>query len=149
MFVKINGESRFPWRADDHAGESLEGVETKPRDRKAALKCLKASRGRHGRLHVSVSDKLRSHGFALRVVGAADRQATGRWRDNRAESSHLPFGRRERAIQRRRRMRSLQVLAAVQASVFNHFSSKRSFCSRANFKKNHAAALAVRRKPSR
>lgn len=46
-------------------------------------------------------------------------------------------------------MRSLQVLAAVQATVFNHFSSERSFCSRANFKKNHAAALAVRRKPSR
>jgi hypothetical protein len=89
-----------------------------------------------------VTDKLRSCGAALREVGAADRQETGRWLNNRAENSHLPFRRRERAMQRFRRMRSLQMFAAVHASVFNHFNSERSFYSRANFKKNRAAALA-------
>ncbi len=44
-------------------------------------------------------------------------------------------------MQRFRRMRSLQMFAAVHASVFNHFNSERSFYSRANFKKNRAAAL--------
>lgn len=39
-------------------------------------------------------------------------------------------------------MRSLQMFAAVHASVFNHFNSERSFYLRANFKKNGAAALA-------
>ena len=45
-------------------------------------------------------------------------------------------------MQRFRRMRSLQKFAAVHASVFNHFNSERSLSSRANFKKNRAAALA-------
>ncbi len=41
-----------------------------------------------------------------------------------------------------RRMRSLQKFAAVRASVFNLFIQERSLYSRANFKRNRAAALA-------
>ncbi|MDF0604017.1 DDE-type integrase/transposase/recombinase, partial [Psychromarinibacter sp. C21-152] len=67
---------------------------------------------------------------------------TGRWLNNRAENSHLPFRRRERAMLRFRRMRSLQKFASVHASVSNHFNSERSLYSRPNFKKNRAAALA-------
>ncbi|MCW3784676.1 DDE-type integrase/transposase/recombinase, partial [Defluviimonas salinarum] len=142
MFVKINGERHYLWRAIDQEGEVLESFVTKTRDKKAALKFLKKTMKRYGRPHILVTDKLRSYGAALREVGAADRQETGRWLNNRAENSHLPFRRRERAMQRFRRMRSLQMFAAVHASVFNHFNSERSFYSRANFKKNRAAALA-------
>jgi putative transposase len=142
MFVKINGERCYLWRAVDQEGEVLESFVTKTRDKKAALKFLRKTMKRYGRPHIFVTDKLRSYGAALREVGAADRQETGRWLNNRAENSHLPFRRRERAMQRFRRMRSLQMFAAVHASVFNHFNSERSFHSRANFKKNRAAALA-------
>ncbi|SDK84314.1 putative transposase [Aliiruegeria lutimaris] len=45
-------------------------------------------------------------------------------------------------MQRFRRMRSLQKFVSVHASVLNHLNSERSFYSRANFKKNRAAALA-------
>ncbi|RYH07066.1 IS6 family transposase [Tropicimonas sp. IMCC6043] len=141
MFVKINGERHYLWRAVDHEGEVLESFVTKARDKKAALKFLKKTMKRYGRPHVFVTDKLRSYGAALKEVGAAERQETGRWLNNRAENSHLPFRRRERAMQRFRWMRSLQMFAAVHASVFNHFNSERSFSSRANFKKNRAAAL--------
>ena len=41
-----------------------------------------------------------------------------------------------------RRMRTLQKFAAVHASVHNHFNQERSLYSRANFKRNRAAALA-------
>ncbi|KAB2886506.1 MAG: IS6 family transposase [Albidovulum sp.] len=142
MFVKINGERHYLWRAIDQEGEVLESFVTKTRDKKAALKFLKKTMKRYGRPHILVPDKLRSYGAALREVGAADRQETGRWLNNRAENSHLPFRRRERAMQRFRRMQSLQIFAAVHASVFNHLNSERSFYSRANFKKNRAAALA-------
>jgi putative transposase len=141
MFVKINGEQHYLWWAVDQEGEVLESFVTKTRDKKAALKFLKKTMKRYGRPHIFVTDKLRSYGAALREVGAADRQETGRWHNNRAENSHLPFRRRERAMQRFRRMRSLQMFATVHASVFNHFNSERSFYSRANFKKNRAAAL--------
>ncbi len=74
---------------------------------------------RHGRPHVLVIDELRSCGAAMRDVGNADKQETGRWFNNRAENSHQPFRRRARAMHRFRGMRSLQMFASVQASVFS------------------------------
>ena len=142
IFVKINGERHYLWRAVDHEGEILESFVTKTRDKKAALKFLKKSMKRHGRPHVFVTDKLRSYGAALKEIGAADRQETGRWLNNRAENSHLPFRRRERAMLRFRRMRSLQKFAAVHSSVHNHFNQERHLYSRQNFKLNRTAALA-------
>jgi putative transposase len=130
MFVKINGERYYLWRAVDHEGEVLESYVTKTRDRKAALKFLKKSMRRHGRPGTLVTDKLRSYGAAMRVIGNADRQETGRWVNNRAENSHLPFRRRERAMQRFRRLRSLQKFASVHASVLNLFNAERSHYSR-------------------
>jgi len=41
-----------------------------------------------------------------------------------------------------RRMRSLQMFAAVHSSVYNHFNQERSLSSRDAFKQNRAAALA-------
>jgi transposase-like protein len=62
--------------------------------------------------------------------------------EGRAENSHLPLRRRERAMLRFRRMRSLQKFASVHASVTNHFNADRSLSSRPLFKLNRAAALA-------
>ena len=84
----------------------------------------------------------RLHPNAMKVVGNADRQETGRWCNNRAENSHLPFRRRERAMLRFRQMRCLQKFAAVHSSVHNHFNQERHFYSRDNFKLNRTAALA-------
>jgi len=121
VFVKINGETHYLWRAVDHEGEVLETYVTKRRDRKAALKFLRKTMKRFGQPHVIVTDKLRSYGAAMKVIGNVHRQETGRWLNNRAENSHLPFRRRERAMLRFRRMRSLQKFVAVHASVYNHF----------------------------
>ncbi|PRY24833.1 putative transposase [Aliiruegeria haliotis] len=139
IFVKINGERHYLWRAVDHEGEVLESFVTKRRNKKAALKFLKKTMRRYCRPETIVTDLLRSYRAALKAIGASALQETGRWLNNGAENSHLPFRRRERAMQRFRRMRSLQMFAAVHASVFNHFNSERSFYSRANFKKNRAA----------
>ena len=142
MFVKINGERHYLWRAVDHEGEVLESFVTRTRDKKAALKFLRKAMRRHGQPQTIVTDKLRSYGAALRDIGSGARQESGRWTNNRAENSHLPFRRRERAMQRFRRMGSLQMFAAVHSSVFNHFNQDRSLSNRDNFKLNRAAALA-------
>lgn len=142
VFVKINGERHYLWRAVDHEGEVLESFVTKTRDKKAALKFLKKSLKRHGRADEIVTDRLRSYGAALDDLGIRDRQETGRWANNRAENSHQPFRRRERAMIRFRRMHTLQLFAAVHASVHNLFNQERSLSSRTIFKQNRAAALA-------
>ena len=142
VFVKINGETRYLWRAVDHEGEVLEAFVSKRRDRKAALKFLRKLLKRHGPAENIVTDRLRSYGAAMRDLGNADRQQTGRHLNNRAENSHLPFRQRERAMTRFRRMRSLQKFAAVHSSIHNHFNQERHLYSRQNFKLNRAAALA-------
>ena len=141
VFVKINGETHYLWRAVDHEGEVLESFVTKRRDRKAALKFIRKSMKRYGQPDIFVTDKHRSYGAAMTVIGNSDRQETGRWLNNRAENSHLPFRRRERAMQRFRSMRSLQKFAAVHSSVHNLFNLERHLYSRDNFKLNRAAVL--------
>lgn len=142
MFVKINGERHYLWRAVDHEGEVLESFVTKTHDKKAALKFLRKSMKRYGRPQLFVMDRLRSYGAALREIGASGRQETGRWLNNRAENSHMSFRRRERVMLRFRCMRSLQKFAAVHSSVSNHFNQERHLFNRANFNFNRAAALA-------
>ena len=73
VFVKINGERHYLWRAVDHEGEVLERYVTKRRDCGAALKFLRKSMKRHGRPHILVTDKLRSYGAALKELGVTDR----------------------------------------------------------------------------
>ena len=141
VFVKINGERHYLWRAVDHEGEVLEAVVTKRRDRKAALKFLRKLMRRYGQPDQIVTDRLTSYRAALREIGAADLQVTGRWLNNRVENSHLPLRRRERAMLRFRRMRSLQKFAAVHSSIYNHFNQERSLSSRDIFKLNRTAAL--------
>jgi len=141
VFVKINGETHYLWRAVDHEGEVLETYVTKKRDRKAALKFLKKLMKRYGSPAVIVTDRLRSYGAAMKIIGNVDKQEVGRWKNNRAENSHLPFRRRERAMLRFRCMRSLQKFVAVQSSIHNHFNQDRHLYSRDNFKLNRSAAL--------
>jgi len=142
VYVKINGVTHYLWRAIDHEGEVLESFVTKTRDRKAALKFLKKSMKRHGRPETIVTDRLRSYGAALKDLGRGDDREMGRWLNNRAENSHLPVRRSERAMLRFRRMRTLQKFASVHASIHNHFPTERHLQDRNAYKITRAAALA-------
>jgi putative transposase len=61
IFVKINGERHYLWRAVDHEVEVLESFVTKTRDKKAAPKFLKKAMRKHGQPEVVVMDRLRSY----------------------------------------------------------------------------------------
>jgi putative transposase len=74
-------------------------------------------------------------------IGNEHRREVGRHLNNRVENSHLPFRRRERAMSRFRRMRSLQKFASIHSSVHNHFNHQRNIESRARFKSLRDAAL--------
>jgi len=119
----------YLWRAVDHEGEVLESFATKERDKAAALSFMKRMMKRHGRPKAVVTDGLRSYGAAMKEIGNADRQEVGRWLNNRAENSHQPFRRRERAMLRFRSMKTLQKFASVHAQVHNHFSQERHLIS--------------------
>jgi putative transposase len=141
VFVKINGETHYLWRAVDHEGEVLETFVSKRRDRKAALKFLKKAMKRYGQPKIIVTDKLRSYRAALKIIGNAERQLTGRWLNNRAENSHQPFRRRERAMAKFRSIKSLQKYTSIHASIHNFFNHERHLYDRKTFKLNRSAAL--------
>ena len=114
VFVRINGKTHYLWRAVDHEGEVLEVFVTKRRDRKAALEFLKRTMKRYGRSKVIVTDCLGFYGTAMNITGNAAAQTCGRWLNNRAENSHQPFRRRERAMARFRDIKTLQGSAAAR-----------------------------------
>ena len=141
VFVKINGETHYLWRAVDHEGEVLESYVTKRRDREAALTFLKKIMKRYGKPRAIVTDRLRSYRAAMKIIGNERTQEVGRWKNNRCENSHLPFRRREYAMLKFRRMRSLQKFVSIHASVFNHFNKERHLNSRETYKVQREAAL--------
>jgi putative transposase len=142
VYVKINGEMRYLWRAVDHEGEVLESYVTTTRDKASALKFIKKAMKRHGRPMKVVTDGLRSYAAAMSEIGNVDRQETGRWLNNRAENSHLPFRRRERAMIRFRRMKTLQKFSSVHAQIHNFFNQERHLVTREIYREQRSAALA-------
>ena len=134
MYVKLNGEMVYLWHAVDHEGEILESYLTKTRDKDAALTFMKKALKRHGAPEKITTDGLRSYGAAMNKLGNADKQEVGHWANNRVENRHLPFRRRERAMLRFRRMKSLQNFASVHANVNNHFNLNRHLVDRQTYK---------------
>jgi putative transposase len=122
----------YLWRAVDHEGEILESFVTKTRDKAAALAFMKKAMKRHGRPEEIVTDGLRSYSAAMTELGNADKQEVGRWANNRVENSHLPFRRRERAMQ----------FSSVHAQVHNHFNQERHLIDRQTYKQRRSATLA-------
>lgn len=86
VFVKINGEIHYLWRAVDHEGEVLEAFVSKRRDRKAAMAFLKKIMKRYGKPRAIVTDKLRSYRAAMKIIGNETAQEVGRWKNNRGGS---------------------------------------------------------------
>ena len=106
------------------------------------MKFLKSAMKRYGRPKVIVTDRLRSYGAAMKMVGNASRQICGRWLNNRAENSHQPFRRREGAMSKFRDIKTLQKFSSVHASIHNHFNHERHLIRRDDFKRSRSVALA-------
>jgi len=142
MYVKLNGEMVYLWRAVDHEGEILESYITETRDKAAALTFMKKALRRHGSPAAITTHGLRSYRAAMTDLGCEAKQEIGRWANNRVENSHLPFRRRERAMLRFRQMKTLQKFASVHASLHNHFNQERHLTDRQTYKERRSAAFA-------
>jgi putative transposase len=100
----------------------------------------------HGCAKAVTTDGLISYKVAMNEIGDSDRQEIGRWANNRAENSHQPFRRRERAMLRFRRMKTLQKFSSVHASFHNHFNQDRHLISRNDYKIRRSATITERKK---
>ena len=121
VFVRVNGKLCYLWRAVDHEGEVLEGGRHDEAGQACGAEASQAD-DRHRRaaclFRGDEGDRLR-------------RSAQGRGRlNNRAENSHQPFRRRERAMQRFRSLKTLQKFTSVHAQVHNQFNHERHLVTR-------------------
>ena len=141
VFVKISGERFYLWRAVDHEGEVLECYVSKRRDSHAARKFLIKTMRKHGSPKIITTDKLASYRAAFRKIGVAERQLCGGRTNNRCENSHLPFRRRERAMQKFKNCATLQSFTSLHSQIYNHFNHERYLETRQNYKQKRCAAL--------
>ncbi|HKT54943.1 MAG TPA: IS6 family transposase [Caulobacteraceae bacterium] len=141
VYVKINGEMHYLWRAVDHEGRPWNPSPQRIGTKAEALKFMKKLMRRHGSAGAVTTDGLRSYRAAMNEIGNASKQEVGRWANNRVENSHLPFRRRERAMNRFRRMKTLQKFAAVHASVHNHFNQEHDLTDRETYKQRRSKAF--------
>jgi putative transposase len=141
MYVKLNGEMVYLARRRSRRRNPRE-LRHEKRDKTAARVFMKMALKRHGRTEAIVTNGLRSYPAAMSELGNLGRREMGRWLNNRAENSHLPFRRIERAVLRFRQMKSLQKFASVHANVHNHSSSERHLIDRQTYKTRRSVALA-------
>ncbi len=130
VFVKINGETHYLWRAVDHEGEVLKAFVSKRRDCNVELVFLKKVMKHYGQPRAIVTDRLRSYRAAMKIIGNGPTREVRRWLNNRAENCHLPFRRQEYAMLKFRRMQSLQKFTSIHSSVQNHFNLARHLIDR-------------------
>jgi putative transposase len=124
--LKINGQKHRLWRAVDQDGMVLDILVQERRHQEAAeafLRCLVDGCGFQPRL--VVTDKLASYPPALRRVlpGVEHRRHKGL--NNRAENSHRPTRRRERALQRFKSPEHAQQFLAPFGPISDHFRPRR------------------------
>lgn len=122
VVVKIAGKSFYLWRAVDQHGVVLEEILQSKRDRQAAKRLLVTLMKRHGFLPKRIiTDKLRSYGAAKRKVAPGLDHWSHKGLNNRAENSHLPFRKRERAMQGYRSPGGLQRFVSIHSATRNRF----------------------------
>jgi putative transposase len=90
-----------------------------------------------------VTDDLRSYGAAARDLGIEHLHERGRWKNNRAENSHLRTRRRERKMQRFKGPGSAQKFLSTHAAVFNTFNVQRHLSSAQTHRTLRTAAMST------
>ena len=122
LFITIQGQRRYLWRAVDQDGDVIDILVTLRRDRKAAVhffrKALKSQRKPPWQL---VTDKLRSYTAAHRSVFPSVVHRTGQYENNRAEVSHQYTREQERQMRRFKSATHAQRFLSVHGAIQNLF----------------------------
>ncbi|MFC9626998.1 IS6 family transposase [Streptomyces sp. NPDC056930] len=122
VFVKINGERKYLWRAVDADGNVLDILVQNRRDKAAAKrffrKLMKTTRSVP---RVIVTDKLRSYGAAHREAMPSVEHRSHKGLSNRAENSHQPTRQRERAMKGFRSVGGAQGFLSAFSGISPHF----------------------------
>jgi putative transposase len=126
VFVRINGELKYLWRAVDQDGNVLDILVQNRRDKVVARRFFRRLMKRTRAVpRVVVTDKLRSYGAALREVMSSVEHRSHKGLNNRAENSHQPTRQRERAMKGFRSVSAAQRFLSAFSGISPHFRPHR------------------------
>lgn len=126
VFLRMNGETHYLWRAVDQHGVVLDILVQGRRNASAAKRFFKRLlAGLKYRPKRIVTDGLRSYGVARREVLPGVKHRTSRYLNNRAENSHRPTRRRERQMQRFKSPEQAQRFLSAHGMIYGHFRPRR------------------------
>jgi putative transposase len=126
VFIKINGEQKYLWRAVDQDGNVLDILVQGRRDKVAARRFFRRLMTKTGAVpRVIVTDKLRSYGAAHREIMPSVEHRSHKGLNNRAENSHQPTRQRERAMKGFRSMGAAQRFLSAFSGISPHLRPRR------------------------
>ncbi|MFH9043571.1 IS6 family transposase [Streptomyces sp. NPDC017966] len=141
VFIKINGEQKYLWRAVDQDGNVLDILVQNRRDKAAARRFLRRlMKKTRTAPRVIVTDRLRSYGAAHREVMSSVEHRQSKYLNNRAENSHQPTRQRERAMKGFRSVGAAQRFLSAFSGISSHFRPRRHLMTAAA----HRAEMSIR-----
>jgi putative transposase len=126
VFLNIQGERHYLWRAVDQDGHVLDILVQRRRDKKAAKKFFRRLlKGCQYVPRVIITDKLKSYEAAKRELLPGVEHRQHRYLNNRAENSHQPTRQRERRMQGFKSPRHAQRFLSAYGPITQHFRPRR------------------------
>ncbi|PWI04769.1 IS6 family transposase [Streptomyces sp. NWU339] len=126
VFIKINGERKYLWRAVDADGTVLDILVQSRRDKAAARRFFRTLLKKTCSVpRVIVTDKLRSYGAAHREVMPSVEHRSHKGLNNRAENGHQPTRQREHAMKGFRSVGGAQRFLSAFSGISPHFRPRR------------------------
>jgi putative transposase len=126
VFITINGQTHYLWRAVDQDGTVLDILVQRRRNKQAATKFFrKLLSGLQYVPRVLITDKLASYGAAKREVLPSVEHRQHKGLNNRAENSHQPTRERERRMRRFKSPGHAQRFLAAYGPIAGRFRPRR------------------------
>jgi putative transposase len=141
VFIKVNGELKYLWRAVDQDGNVLDILVQNRRDKTAARRFFRRlMKKARSVARVVGTDKLRSYGAAHREAMPSVEHGSHKGLNNRAENSRQPTRQRERAIKGFRGAGAAQRFLSAFSGISPHFRSHRHLMTASD----HRAEMTIR-----
>ncbi|QDN74710.1 IS6 family transposase [Streptomyces sp. S1A1-7] len=145
VFVRINGELKYLWRAVDQDGNVLDILVQNRRDKAAARRFFRRLMKKTRSVpRVAVTDKFRSYGAAHREVMPSVEHHSHKGLNNRAENSHQPTRQRERAMKGFRSVGVAQRFLSAFSGISLHFRPHRHLMTASDHRAKMTIRFAIR-----
>jgi putative transposase len=126
VFLTIQGERYYLWRAVDQDGHVLDILVQRRRHKAAAKRFFrKLLKGCRYVPRAIITDKLQSYGAAKREILPGVEHRQHRYLNNRAENSHQPTRQRERRLQGFKSPGHAQRFLSAYGPIAQHFRPRR------------------------